>query len=162
MRIDHYSPVHNPVHKLTSLGMGQIFRRIKRIAKSHTNDFGSHDAPAADNQDEELHRIIDELNDSKLNDGEPDDNESNDSKTSDNKAKDNAEESPFGSMTYEKANAILGVSHNSTAKEIKSAYLNKIKEYHPDKVASLGDELKQLAEKKTLEINLAYQFLTKA
>ncbi len=147
--------------------MGQIFSRIKRIAKSHTNDFERSDASSADNQDEELRRIIDELNDSKTDDSKPDDNEpndneSNDNESNDNKAKDNAEESSFGSMTYEKANAILGVNHNSTAKEIKSAYLNKIKEYHPDKVASLGDELKQLADKKTLEINLAYQFLTKA
>lgn len=31
--------------------------------------------------------------------------------------------------------------------------------YHPDKVASLGDELKELAEKKTKDINEAYAYL---
>jgi DnaJ-domain-containing protein 1 len=34
-------------------------------------------------------------------------------------------------------------------------------EYHPDKVASLGPELRALAEKKSKEINAAYEFFKK-
>lgn len=121
--------------------MGQIFSRIKRITKSYTNDFERNDSMIEDNDRDDLRRIIDDLNNSKTS-GQFD-------------------ESTDGPMTIEKANTILGTNHNSTPDEVKSAYLQKIKEYHPDKVASLGDELKKLAEKKTLEINLAYQFLTK-
>jgi len=32
------------------------------------------------------------------------------------------------------------------------------KKYHPDKVASLGDEFKELAERKFKDINEAYEF----
>ena len=37
-------------------------------------------------------------------------------------------------------------------------YHLKIREYHPDKVASLGKELKELAEFKSKEINSAYEY----
>jgi DnaJ like chaperone protein len=36
-----------------------------------------------------------------------------------------------------------------------------MKEYHPDKVAHLGEELQELAHRKVLEIQKAYQQLTK-
>jgi len=39
---------------------------------------------------------------------------------------------------------------------IKRAYRKQVSLYHPDKVAQLGIELKQLAEQKTKEINEAY------
>ena len=41
--------------------------------------------------------------------------------------------------------------------EIKKAYRKMAKKYHPDKVASLGKELRLLAEKRSKEINVAYQ-----
>jgi hypothetical protein len=56
---------------------------------------------------------------------------------------------------------VLGVSENATEAEIRQAYLQKIKEYHPDKVANLGKELRDLAESKSKEINLAYDELLK-
>ncbi len=40
--------------------------------------------------------------------------------------------------------------------EIRKAYQHRIAEYHPDKVAALGAELRELAERKSKEINLAY------
>ncbi len=37
-----------------------------------------------------------------------------------------------------------------------------MKEYHPDKVAHLGEELQELAHKKSLDIQRAYQQLRPA
>jgi DnaJ-class molecular chaperone len=54
---------------------------------------------------------------------------------------------------------ILGINPGADAFEIKAAYRQKISEYHPDKVAHLGDELQRLAQKKSEEINQAYREL---
>lgn len=56
---------------------------------------------------------------------------------------------------------VLGVSRNATFEEIKSAYRTKMREYHPDKVASLGAELRELAERKAKQINEAYEMLSR-
>lgn len=52
--------------------------------------------------------------------------------------------------------AILGVAQDADMEEIRRAYLARISEYHPGKVAALGAELRALAERKLHEINLAY------
>jgi len=52
--------------------------------------------------------------------------------------------------------AILGVSADASMDAIRRAYQRRIAEYHPDKVAGLGAELRELAERKSKEINLAY------
>jgi DnaJ-domain-containing protein 1 len=52
--------------------------------------------------------------------------------------------------------AILGVSADASIDAIRRAYRQRIAEYHPDKVAGLGAELRELAERKSKEINLAY------
>ena len=51
---------------------------------------------------------------------------------------------------------ILGVSKNSSQKEIRESYKNLVKKYHPDLYR--GD--KSFAEKKTKEINVAYDVLS--
>lgn len=56
---------------------------------------------------------------------------------------------------------ILSVPETSTMSEITRQYKRKISEYHPDKVASLGKELRDLAETKSKEINLAYDYVKK-
>lgn len=48
-----------------------------------------------------------------------------------------------------------------TQAELKKRYFNKLKENHPDRVASMGEDFKKLAEKNTKEINLAYDKLKK-
>jgi len=53
--------------------------------------------------------------------------------------------------------AILGVTATASLEEIQRAYRSRIAEYHPDKVATLGAELRDLAERKSKEINLAYE-----
>lgn len=56
---------------------------------------------------------------------------------------------------------VLGVARNATFEEIKTAYRTKMREYHPDKVASLGAELRELAERKAKQINEAFEALSR-
>ena len=52
--------------------------------------------------------------------------------------------------------SVLGIERGADEATIKAAYRKLIVQYHPDKVASLGDELKALAEKKSKQITVAY------
>lgn len=54
---------------------------------------------------------------------------------------------------------ILGVKPSASQDEIKSAYRKLIKQYHPDKF--IDNPLKNLAEEKMMQINEAYETLTK-
>ncbi len=51
---------------------------------------------------------------------------------------------------------VLNVPPNASIDAIRRAYRTIISQYHPDKVASLGTELRALAEQKSKEINNAY------
>jgi len=51
---------------------------------------------------------------------------------------------------------VLGASEMDSEEEIKKKYKQMVMQYHPDRVAHLGPELKDLAAKKTTEINGAY------
>ena len=53
----------------------------------------------------------------------------------------------------------LGVPATATREEIKSAYRRLVNQYHPDKVAHLGDEFRELAEQRFKEIQEAYNRL---
>ena len=53
----------------------------------------------------------------------------------------------------------LDVPQHASLAEIKAAYRKRLTEYHPDKVASLGIELRNLAEEMTKRINDAYEEL---
>ena len=54
---------------------------------------------------------------------------------------------------------ILNVPDSASREEIVFAYKQMAKLYHPDKVASLAPEFRELAEKRMKEINLAYEVL---
>lgn len=56
---------------------------------------------------------------------------------------------------------ILGITSSASRETIRAAYKARMKEYHPDKVAHLGEELQALAHQKALEIQRAYQQLCK-
>ena len=56
---------------------------------------------------------------------------------------------------------VLGISKNASIQEIKRAFYKKIQEYHPDKVASLGEKLKIVAEEETKKINWAWEKIKK-
>ena len=52
---------------------------------------------------------------------------------------------------------VIGVKPGATKKEIKEAYNQLVKKYHPDKYRE--DHMKELAEQKMKEINEAYDTL---
>jgi hypothetical protein len=52
--------------------------------------------------------------------------------------------------------SILGVAHGAPPHEIRRAFRARMAEYHPDKVAALGAELRELAEAKSKEITAAF------
>ena len=56
---------------------------------------------------------------------------------------------------------ILGIAENATAKEIKKAYKNKMRIFHPGKYRDKPEEFQKIAEEKAQEISEAYQMLTK-
>jgi DnaJ-domain-containing protein 1 len=53
----------------------------------------------------------------------------------------------------------FGLGDEATFDDVRRAYREHVKQYHPDKVAHLGAELRKLAEMKTKEFNSAYQIL---
>ncbi len=56
---------------------------------------------------------------------------------------------------------ILGLESGASQEEIKKAYRKLSMKYHPDKVRHLGDEFRDIAEKKMKEINAAYDYFKK-
>jgi preprotein translocase subunit Sec63 len=54
---------------------------------------------------------------------------------------------------------VLGVRKGATRDQIKTAYRTLIVQYHSDKVAHLGPELRRLAAEKSQQIIDAYQLL---
>lgn len=55
--------------------------------------------------------------------------------------------------------SLLGVSPQASPEQIKAAYKRAVARYHPDKVAHLGKEFQELAHKKLLAIQQAYEIL---
>ena len=56
---------------------------------------------------------------------------------------------------------ILGVEPSATDEEVKRAYREMAKKNHPDLVSNLGDEVREAAERKFQEINVAYESIKK-
>lgn len=56
---------------------------------------------------------------------------------------------------------VLGLKPGAGFDEIRKAYRKLSMEYHPDKVAHLGEEFRRVAEEKMKEINEAYNHLKK-
>lgn len=56
---------------------------------------------------------------------------------------------------------VLEISPESSHREIDAQYRLLMSKYHPDKVNHLGDELKKLAHDKSLEIQRAYEMISK-
>ena len=54
---------------------------------------------------------------------------------------------------------ILGVKPGASPEEIQAAYRRAAQAYHPDKVSHLGQEFQELAQKKFIEIQEAYEKL---
>lgn len=56
---------------------------------------------------------------------------------------------------------ILGIESTATDDEVKKAYREMAKKYHPDKVAYLGEDVRKSAEQKLQEVNEAYEKIKK-
>jgi len=56
---------------------------------------------------------------------------------------------------------VLEIEKSATDSEVKKAYRKMASKYHPDKVAHLGEDLKNLAEEKFKSVNDAYQSVKK-
>jgi DnaJ-domain-containing protein 1 len=52
---------------------------------------------------------------------------------------------------------VLGVDENASLVTIQQAYRKQISQYHPDKIVGMAEELRELANQRTVEINEAYQ-----
>ncbi|MBO6117696.1 MAG: TerB family tellurite resistance protein [Bacteroidales bacterium] len=59
------------------------------------------------------------------------------------------------------AYTILQVNKDSTNDEIKKSYRKLVVKYHPDKVASLGEDIQKQANEKFQQINAAYELIKK-
>ena len=57
---------------------------------------------------------------------------------------------------------VLGVPPGSSIEQIRAAYQTMVQQYHPDKVQGMGPELREVAERRTKEINAAYNELKRA
>ena len=56
---------------------------------------------------------------------------------------------------------VLGLEKGAGFEAIKKSYRKLCLQYHPDKVAHLGEEFKRVAEEKMKEINVAYDYFEK-
>ncbi|MFQ6079539.1 MAG: DnaJ domain-containing protein [Thermodesulfobacteriota bacterium] len=56
---------------------------------------------------------------------------------------------------------ILGIEPGASPDEIKAAYRRAVAKYHPDKVTHLGKEFQEMAHRKLLAIQRAYDALMK-
>jgi hypothetical protein len=54
--------------------------------------------------------------------------------------------------------SVLGLVNPYDMDDVKSAYRTLIAQYHPDKVSRMGDEIRDVAERKAKEINESYDF----
>lgn len=68
----------------------------------------------------------------------------------------------LGGKSLEDAYAVLGLTKDATDDEIRKAYRKMALQYHPDRVATLGDDVKAAAQKKFQEINEAKERIYKA
>jgi len=66
-----------------------------------------------------------------------------------------------GPVSEERYYAVLGLQSGADFVVIKKAYRKLSMQYHPDKVAHLGEEFKGVAEEKMKEINAAYDYFKK-
>ena len=62
-------------------------------------------------------------------------------------------------LTLDSALSTLGLNRDATLDDLKRAYRDRIRDYHPDRVSHLGAELRELAERKAKEINAACEYL---
>ena len=56
---------------------------------------------------------------------------------------------------------VLGLTTGASKEEIKQAYRERVRKYHPDTVEGMEEEFREVARRKTAELNEAYEYLIK-
>ncbi len=67
----------------------------------------------------------------------------------------------LGGTTLDEAYKVLGISPQATDDEVRQAYKSLVRKHHPDRVAKLGEDVRQAAEKKMQAINEAKERIYK-
>ncbi len=67
----------------------------------------------------------------------------------------------LGGTTLEDAYRVLGLTPDATDEEVRKAYRKLVVEHHPDRVAHLGDDVKEAATKKLQQITEAKELIDK-
>lgn len=62
---------------------------------------------------------------------------------------------------FAEAYAVLELPIGASKDEIVAAYQKRVREYHPDKTAHLGRDLREMAHKKFIAIQAAYDLLAR-
>ncbi|GIV54651.1 MAG: hypothetical protein KatS3mg039_1169 [Candidatus Kapaibacterium sp.] len=115
-----------------------IFKRILRILRAEVHDhLGSFEHEPFDNGDQELRRIIEELN----------------------RPRAQQQQAPGTTGVVEWAYRTLGISPSATNDEIKAAYRRAIARTHPDRFAHASEQQQRAAVLRTQDINRAYAIL---
>lgn len=68
----------------------------------------------------------------------------------------------LGATTLKEAYAVLEIDETATDEEVRAAYKRMVVKHHPDRVASLGEDVRKAAEAKMREINEAKELIYKA
>ncbi|MEN9281554.1 MAG: DnaJ domain [Bacteroidota bacterium] len=139
--------------------MGQLFNRLRSFVRASVSDStGSHGTSWAnqmlDADDEELRRIIDELNA---------DASSTSSHRRQSPPRDNDRTGPQQQLPPDvlRAHTVLNVPAAADAATIKSAYRSCIAQWHPDRHSRATPEAQAHAHQRAREINEAYVILKK-
>ena len=67
-----------------------------------------------------------------------------------------------GATNLDAAYKVLGITPDATDDEVKAAYRRMALKHHPDRVTTLGEDVRKAAEKKFQEINAAKETIYKA
>lgn len=70
---------------------------------------------------------------------------------------DDEEKAPSPTPEENRFAEVLGLTTDYQPEDVKAAYRTLIAQYHPDKVSRMGDEIREVAERKAKEINEAYE-----
>lgn len=73
-------------------------------------------------------------------------------------AGDNGSSSKDNSNDAKRYGRTLGLEGKVTKATIRQAYRDAVKQYHPDRVEQMGKEIREVAVRKTKEINEAYDY----
>jgi DnaJ-domain-containing protein 1 len=127
--------------------MGQLFNRLRNFAKTQFKDYEtSSDYSHLIDEDDDLKKQIDDAS----------------GKTGEFRSQ-KASSNASGKIDNElQALSILGLKPGVSVSDIKNAYKSMMKKFHPDRTTTMNEKDRKDAEKMTILINSAYEFLEKS